>query len=131
MLAGGGRLSVVRALQVLLLAVAIGAAPVAASEVAAPPASAPGSAEPWIDRALEALRLGDTLAARIHARTVDHTESAREVVIELLRDGDARRRLGAAGREAVVASYGAARAAERYEAVYREVLYGARSGGGA
>jgi hypothetical protein len=50
-----------------------------ASEVAAPAAS-------WIERMLAALRLGDTLAARIRARTVDYTKSERDVVIELLRD---------------------------------------------
>jgi hypothetical protein len=57
-----------------------------ASEVADPAAPAPGSAEPWIERMLGALRLGDTLAARIHARTIDDTQSEREVVIEVLRD---------------------------------------------
>jgi hypothetical protein len=35
---------------------------------------------------LAALRLGDTLAARIRAHTVDYTRSERDVVIELLRD---------------------------------------------
>jgi hypothetical protein len=35
---------------------------------------------------LGALRLGDTLAARIRAHTVDHTLSKRDVVIEILRD---------------------------------------------
>ncbi len=61
------------------------AGPAAASE-AAPPASTPGSAEPWIERMLGALRLGDTLAARIRAHTVDHTLVKRDVVIEILRD---------------------------------------------
>jgi hypothetical protein len=60
--------------------------PALASEVAEPAAPASGSAEPWIERMLGALRLGDTLAARIHARTLDHTQSEREVVIEILRD---------------------------------------------
>ncbi len=82
-----GRRSI-RGLRPLVLAAALVAAsggPAGASEVAEPP-PAPGSAEPWIERMLGALRLGDTLAARIRARTVDHTESEREVVIELLRD---------------------------------------------
>ena len=35
---------------------------------------------------LAALRLGDTLAARIRAHSVDYTKSERDVVIELLRD---------------------------------------------
>jgi hypothetical protein len=79
-----------RALLPLAFAAAFGAlAPGAASasELAAPPApAAPGSAEPWIDRMLAALRLGETLAARIRAHTVDYTRSERDVVIELLRD---------------------------------------------
>jgi hypothetical protein len=71
----------------LLLAAALaGAGASPASESAAPAAPAPGSAEPWIERMLGALRLGDTLAARIRAHTVDHTSSKRDVVIELLRD---------------------------------------------
>ena len=66
---------------------ALAPCPLAASEVAAPPAPAtPASAAPWIERMLEALRLGDTLAARIRAHTVDYTKSERDVVIELLRD---------------------------------------------
>lgn len=68
----------------LLCAVPGGAA--SASEVEAPAAAQPGSAEPWIERMLGALRLGDTLAARIRAHTVDHTLSKRDVVIEILRD---------------------------------------------
>jgi hypothetical protein len=86
MLVRGGRVRAVRSIQTGFLAAALAAVPAVASEVAAPRAPAPGSAEPWIERMLDALRLGDTLAARIHARTVDHTESEREVVIELLRD---------------------------------------------
>jgi hypothetical protein len=59
----------------------------ASSEVSAPPEPAtPASATPWIERMLGALRLGDTLGARIHAHTVDYTKSERDVVIELLRD---------------------------------------------
>lgn len=59
----------------------------ASSEVSAPPEPAtPASAGPWIERMLGALRLGDTLGARIRAHTVDYTKSEREVVIELLRD---------------------------------------------
>ena len=54
----------------------------------APPASraADDSAAHWIERMVQALRLGDTFAARIRAHTVDHTKSERDVVIELLRD---------------------------------------------
>jgi hypothetical protein len=59
----------------------------ASSEVSAPPEPAtPASATPWIERMLGALRLGDTLGARIRAHTVDYTKSERDVVIELLRD---------------------------------------------
>jgi hypothetical protein len=68
----------------LVCAASPGVAP--ASEVEAPAAAKPGSAEPWIERMLGALRLGDTLAARIRAHTVDHTLSKRDVVIEILRD---------------------------------------------
>jgi Outer membrane lipoprotein-sorting protein len=51
------------------------------------PAAAPSdSAASWIERMLAAQRLGDTLAARIHAHTVDYTKSKRDVVIELIRD---------------------------------------------
>ena len=59
----------------------------ASSEVSAPPEPAtPASAGPWIERMVAALRLGDTLGARIRAHTVDYTRSERDVVIELLRD---------------------------------------------
>jgi len=61
----------------------------AAAEISAPAETKPGSAEPWVERMLEALRLGDTLAARIRAHTVDHTFSKRDVVIEILRDARA------------------------------------------
>jgi len=53
---------------------------------AEPPAAAPASAAGWIERMLSALRLGDTLAARIRAHSVDYTKSERDVVIELIRD---------------------------------------------
>jgi Outer membrane lipoprotein-sorting protein len=54
---------------------------------AAPPATeAEAGPAPWVERMLAALRLGDTLAARIRANTVDYTGSERDVVIELLRD---------------------------------------------
>ena len=56
----------------------------AAPEV--PAAQAPDAAAPWIERMLSALRLGDTLAARIRAHSVDYTKSERDVVIELIRD---------------------------------------------
>jgi len=74
----------------LLCALALVLAPrgVSAAGVAAPetaPAAA-GSAEPWVERMLGALRLGDTLAARIRAHTVDLTRTERDVVIEILRD---------------------------------------------
>src|SRR5262245_46949041 len=49
----------------------------------APPTETAGV---WIDRMLAALRLGDTLAARIRAHSVDYTKSERDVVIELIRD---------------------------------------------
>jgi hypothetical protein len=58
--------------------------------LAPPPAGgaepAPAEAAPWVERMIAALRVGDTLAARIRAHTVDYTKSEREVVIELLRD---------------------------------------------
>jgi hypothetical protein len=57
--------------------------------LALPAAAAEGAgaeAGPWIERMVSALRLGDTLAARIRAHTVDYTKSERDVVIELLRD---------------------------------------------
>ena len=73
-----------RVLAVLALGL-LGGGAALASEVAEP-APEPGSAAPWVERMVEALRAGDTLAARIHAHTVDHTESERDVVIELLRD---------------------------------------------
>jgi len=71
---------------VLALALALRAA--SAAEVAAPGETrlAPGTAEPWVERMLGALRLGDTLAARIRAHTVDHSFTKRDVVIEILRD---------------------------------------------
>jgi hypothetical protein len=47
---------------------------------------APAEAGPWVERMVAALRVGDTLAARIRAHTVDYTKSERDVVIELLRD---------------------------------------------
>jgi len=60
---------------------------VAAAELDTPPSpAAPASAAPWIERMLDALRLDDTLGARIRAHTVDYTKSERDVVIELLRD---------------------------------------------
>jgi hypothetical protein len=65
---------------VLVLALPAAAAPAASAEAASAPASL------WIERMLGALRLGDTLAARIRAHTVDHTDSERDVVIELIRD---------------------------------------------
>ncbi len=71
-------------------ALALGLAPRAmpAAEIEAKGAvrPAPGTAEPWVERMVAALRLGDTLAARIRAHTVDHTRTERDVVIELLRD---------------------------------------------
>ena len=70
----------------LALVCAAAAGPAAASEVELLAAAQPGSAEPWVERMLGALRLGDTLAARIRAHTVDHTFSKRDVVIEILRD---------------------------------------------
>jgi hypothetical protein len=82
----GRRIRIARALRAFGLVWTFSAAPVFASEVSDPAPPAPGSAEPWIERMLDALRLGDTLAARIHARTVDHAQSEREVVIEVLRD---------------------------------------------
>jgi hypothetical protein len=61
-----------------------------AAALAPPPAGAaePSAADaaPWVERMVAALRLGDTLAARIRAKTVDYTKSKRDVVIELLRD---------------------------------------------
>ena len=72
-----------------LVAALAALAPVAlaAAEAAAPPApAAPEAAAVWIERMLAAQRLGDTLAARIRAHTVDYTKSERDVVIELIRD---------------------------------------------
>jgi hypothetical protein len=68
-----------RRLLPLLLALALAAPAGAAAEEG-------DSAAAWIERMLAALRLGDTLAARIRAHSVDYTRSEREVVIELLRD---------------------------------------------
>jgi hypothetical protein len=62
-----------------VLAAALAPLPAAASEAGA-------EAGPWIERMVTALRLGDTLAARIRAHTIDYTKSERDVVIELLRD---------------------------------------------
>jgi hypothetical protein len=61
---------------------------VAASAPLAAAATEPVGAEagPWVERMVAALRIGDTLAARIRAHTVDYTKSERDVVIELLRD---------------------------------------------
>lgn len=76
-----------RAARLALALVCVASAGVAsASEVEPPAEGRPGSAEPWVERMLGALRLGDTLAARIRAHTVDHTTSKRDVVIEILRD---------------------------------------------
>src|SRR5262245_63312669 len=90
MLGGGGShasvASMTRQALAAALALAVSAGTAAASEIAPPAAPAPGSAAPWIERMLGALRLGDTLAARIRAHTVDHTHSKRDVVIEILRD---------------------------------------------
>ncbi len=69
---------------VLLAALAL-VAPVRAAGAAAEP-GAPVAAAEWIERMLATQRLGDTLAARIRAHTVDHTKSERDVVIELIRD---------------------------------------------
>jgi len=69
------------------LLAAVLALPVPLSAVAADTAPpAPASAADWIERMLSALRLGDTLAARIRAHSVDYTKSERDVVIELIRD---------------------------------------------
>jgi hypothetical protein len=57
-----------------------------APKAPAPSAESPPRADAWIDRMLAALRLGDTLAARIRAHSVDYTRSERDVVIELIRD---------------------------------------------
>jgi hypothetical protein len=69
----------------VLLALGLAQAAAGAEPGAAPEPSAE-SAEAWIDRMLAAVRLGDTLAARIRAHSVDYTKSERDVVIELLRD---------------------------------------------
>lgn len=65
---------------------ALAPAALAAAEIATPPAPAAPEAAAWIERMLAAQRLGDTLAARIRAHTVDYTRSERDVVIELIRD---------------------------------------------
>jgi hypothetical protein len=65
------------------LAVLPGRAGAGAESLVAPAADPSG---PWIERMLSALRLGDTLAARIRAHSVDYTRSKRDVVIELIRD---------------------------------------------
>ncbi len=69
----------------ILAAALVLPAPLGGAAATAAPA-APVSAADWIERMLAALRLGDTLAARIRAHTVDHTKSERDVVIELIRD---------------------------------------------
>ena len=67
-----------------------------------PPVDRRRPRRPWIERMLAALRLGDTLAARIRAHSVDYTKSKRDVVIELIRDARGptmrTRRRGARGR---------------------------------
>ncbi len=45
-----------------------------------------GSSSEWLDRMLQAMRLGDTLAAKLDARTFDHTGSSRDFSLEWLRD---------------------------------------------
>jgi hypothetical protein len=73
-----------RPLTRLAAALVVGAALAPLSASVAEPAA--GEAAPWVERMVAALRLGDTLAARIRANTVDYTRSERDVVIELLRD---------------------------------------------
>ena len=76
-----------RAARVSARALVVAAALAAgAGTAAASGPGAPGSADPWLERMLGALRLGETLSARIRAHTVDHTRSERHVVIEILRD---------------------------------------------
>jgi hypothetical protein len=69
------------------LALALAPAALDAAEAAAPAEPPPPEAAAvWIERMLAAQRLGDTLAARIRAHTIDYTKSERDVVIELIRD---------------------------------------------
>ena len=82
----GFLLAAVLALPVPLSAVAADTAPPAPASAADTTPPAPASAAAWIERMLSALRLGDTLAARIRAHSVDYTKSERDVVIELIRD---------------------------------------------
>ena len=70
----------------LFLAAALALPLLPGAAAADPPPAAPASAADWIERMLTALRLGDTLAARIRAHSVDYTKSKRDVVIELIRD---------------------------------------------
>jgi hypothetical protein len=70
----------------LFLAAALALSVPLSAAAADTPAPAPASAADWIERMLSALRLGDTLAARIRAHSVDYTKSKRDVVIELIRD---------------------------------------------
>ena len=70
----------------LFLAAALTLPLLPGAAAADPPPAAPASAADWIERMLTALRLGDTLAARIRAHSVDYTKSKRDVVIELIRD---------------------------------------------
>ena len=70
----------------LLLAALLALVPPAPAAAADTARAAPATAADWIERMLGALRLGDTLAARIRAHSVDYTKSERDVVIELLRD---------------------------------------------
>jgi hypothetical protein len=84
-----GPLALALKLALLAAAPAAGESPApAAGEPPVPGVAGPGdgSAAPWVERMLGALRLGDTLAARIRAHTIDHTKSERRVVIEILRD---------------------------------------------
>ena len=75
-----------RSARAVLLVLALAGPSLAAPGAPDVPEVPAGSAEPWVERMLGALRLGDTLAARIRAHTVDHTSSKRDVVIEILRD---------------------------------------------
>jgi hypothetical protein len=70
------------------MAAAVAAALASASPAGAGPPLAPvdDSASAWIDRMLAAQRLGDTSAARLDARTLDHTGSGRDFTLEWLRD---------------------------------------------
>ena len=70
----------------LFLAAALTLPLLPGAAAADPLPAAPASAADWIERMLTALRLGDTLAARIRAHSVDYTKSKRDVVIELIRD---------------------------------------------